>query len=58
MEIKTEANLKSSQEKCEELSQDLDERNAKLHKQLLRYGNNVYNFEFVCYKTLYLFIVE
>lgn len=47
LEIKTESELLSTQERCNKLAQDLDDQNTKLQKQLMRYGNNLYNFEFV-----------
>lgn len=47
LEIVSESKLLNTQEKCSNLSQELDERNFKLHRQLLRYSNNLYNFEFV-----------
>lgn len=46
-EIKTESNLIQTQERSRELSYNLDEKNIKLHKQLMRYGSNLCNFEFV-----------
>lgn len=49
LEIKTELELLNTQKKCNQLSEDLDERNANLYKQLIRLGNNLFNFEFVSF---------
>ncbi|XP_018565896.1 uncharacterized protein LOC108906935 [Anoplophora glabripennis] len=45
-EIKTALKLKSTQEMCNSLGEKLDEVNGKLHAQLVKYGSNLYNFEF------------
>lgn len=47
LEIKTESKLLQAEERCRLLSQNLDESNMKLHNQLIRYGNNLCNFDFV-----------
>lgn len=49
LEIKTESKLLNTQQKCKKLSEDLDDRNSRLHKQLIRHGNNLFTFEFVSY---------
>lgn len=54
LEIKTESKLLNTQERCNKLAKELDQRSLKLHNQLLRYGNNLYNFEFVSY-SIYLY---
>lgn len=46
-QIKTALNLKSTQELCNSLGEKLDEANWRLHNQLLKYGSNLYDFEFV-----------
>ncbi|KAJ8963110.1 hypothetical protein NQ318_018575 [Aromia moschata] len=47
-EIQTSVNLKSTQELCNSLGEELDDINRKLHKQLEKYGSiySILNFEF------------
>ncbi|KAJ8935691.1 hypothetical protein NQ314_012690 [Rhamnusium bicolor] len=48
-EIKTSLKLRSTQDLCNTLGEQLDELNEKLHTQLVKYGSNLYDFEFVDY---------
>ncbi|CAH1155470.1 unnamed protein product [Phaedon cochleariae] len=46
LEIKTSLQLKSAQENCLDQGEKLDKLNKKIHERLLKYGQNLHDFEF------------